>query len=128
MTQILIDTDILIDISNNDETAKSRLLQESKTSVLMISTITVMELLVGCRNKSELNSMEQFLAQFQVLKLNSLISDRATMLLEEYVLSHGLLIADALIAATAIEHQIPLLSKNQRDFRFIQQLDLLSYP
>ena len=128
MTQILIDTDILIDISNNNETAKSRLLQESQTSVLMISTITVMELMVGCRNKSELNSLEQFLAQFQVLKLNSLISDRATMLLQEYVLSHGLLIADALIAATAIEHQIPLLSKNQRDFRFIQQLDLLSYP
>ena len=52
MTQIIIDTDILIDISNNDETAKSRLLQESQTSVLMISTITVMELMVGCRNKS----------------------------------------------------------------------------
>jgi hypothetical protein len=45
-----------------------------------------------------------------------------------YCLSHGLLIADALIAATAIALNLPLLSKNQRDYRFIEGLNLLSYP
>jgi len=87
-----------------------------------------MELVVGCRNKSELQVLNRFLSQFQVLTLTSQISDRATQLLQEYFLSHGLLIADALIAATAIEHQMSLLSKNQRDFRFIQELTLLAYP
>ena len=48
--------------------------------------------------------------------------------MRSYYLSHGLLIADALIAATAIENQIPLLSKNQRDYRFISELNLLKYP
>ncbi|GAB4159030.1 MAG: hypothetical protein Fur0046_38490 [Cyanobacteria bacterium J069] len=56
------------------------------------------------------------------------VGDRATQLLQDYFLSHGLLIPDALIAATAIEHQIPLLTKNQRDFRFISDLTLLPYP
>jgi hypothetical protein len=36
-------------------------------------------------------------------------------------------IADALIAATAIVIDAPLLSKNQRDYRFIQGLNLLPY-
>ncbi|WP_416673610.1 type II toxin-antitoxin system VapC family toxin [Egbenema bharatensis] len=87
-----------------------------------------MELIVGCRNKSELQTLNRFLAQFQVLILTNQISDRATQLLQDYFLSYGLLIADALIAATAIENQVPLLSKNQRDFRFIQELNLLTYP
>lgn len=128
MAQLLIDTDILIDVANDDATATSRLTYESQTSILAVSTITVMELTVGCRNKAELEALTRFLAQFQVLTLTSQISDRATQLLQDYFLSHGLLIADSLVAGTAIESQIPLLSKNQRDFRFIQALDLLSYP
>jgi predicted nucleic acid-binding protein len=128
MTQILVDTDILIDVANNDAIAKARLTSESQTSVLAVSTVTVMELIVGCRNKSELQTLNRFLSQFQILTLTSQISDRATQLLQDYYLSHGLLIADALIAATAIENQIALLSKNQRDFHFIQELHLLPYP
>jgi predicted nucleic acid-binding protein len=128
MTQILVDTDILIDVANNDAIAKARLTSESQTSVLAIGTITIMELIVGCRNKTELQSLNRFLSQFQILTLTSHISERATQLLQDYYLSHRLLIADALIAATAIENQIALLSKNQRDFRFIQELNLLPYP
>lgn len=71
-----------------------------------------MELTVGCRNKIELQALNRFLAQFQVLTLTSQSSEMATQLLQEYFLNHGLLIADALIAATAIGNQISLLSKN----------------
>ncbi len=49
-------------------------------------------------------------------------------LLREFRSSHGLLIADALIAATAIVEDVPFISKNQRDYRFIDELDLLPYP
>jgi len=38
------------------------------------------------------------------------------------------LIADAFIAATAITSQKPLISKNQKDYRFIEELTLLPYP
>ena len=55
------------------------------------------------------------------------ISIKVEQLVRIYYLSHGLVIADALIAGTAIEFQIPLLSKNQRDYCFIQDLNLLPY-
>ncbi|AMJ66972.1 hypothetical protein AXW84_17195 [Hymenobacter sp. PAMC 26628] len=48
--------------------------------------------------------------------------------LTAFSLSKGLRLADALIAATALHHAAPLLSKNQRDFRFIPGLKLLPYP
>lgn len=111
MSRILVNTDILIDVANNDATAKARLTAESQNATLAVSTITVMELVVGCRNKSELQILNRFLSQFQIFTLTNTISDRATELLQTYFLSHGLLIADALIAATAIENKIPLISK-----------------
>lgn len=128
MSYLLIDTDILIDVANNDLTAKTRLASEFQNSSLAISTLTVMELIVGCRNKSELQTLNRFLSQFYVFTIEENIGYRAVELLQNYFLSHGLLIADALISATAIENNIPLLSKNQRDFRFITELNLLSYP
>jgi predicted nucleic acid-binding protein len=49
-------------------------------------------------------------------------------ILRQYRLSHGFLIPDALIAATAIAVDEPLISKDQSDYRFIENLRLLAYP
>jgi hypothetical protein len=87
-----------------------------------------MELMIGCRDKAELRTVEHFLQRFQTIKLNETISDVAVDLLRRYRLSHGLLIADALIAATAMSLDKPLVTKNQRDYRFITGLRLLAYP
>ncbi len=87
-----------------------------------------MELIVGCRNKTELQNLDKFLRHYELIPINESISKKAVKLVETYRLSHGLLIPDALIAATAIALNIPLLSKNQKDYRFIPQLNLLVYP
>lgn len=87
-----------------------------------------MELIVGCANKVELQTLEKFIQQFDVIRIDQSISDKAVELLRLYRLSHGLLIADRLIAATAIVWEYPFITKNQRDYRFIQNLNLLPYP
>ncbi len=87
-----------------------------------------MELIIGCRNKTELKDLEKFLNRYQMLKVTDQISDRVVDLLEQYFLSQGLLIADELIAATALAYNEGLITKNQRDFRFIVGLNLLPYP
>ncbi len=127
MVKILVDTDLLIDLANNDLVTKTRLVTESQRAILTISVITQIELIIGCRNKKELEALNKFLLQFQILQLSENISIKAEQLVRIYYLSHGLVIADALIAGTAIEFQIPLLSKNQRDYCFIQDLNLLPY-
>ena len=125
---IVVDTDVLIDAGHGISEAVTCLEQVEQHAKLAISSITQMELIVGCRNKTELRSLEHFLSRFQVLGLNEQISDAAVDLLRRYRLSHGLLIADALIAATALSSGIPFVSKNERDYRFIAGLRLLPYP
>ena len=124
----IIDTDILIDIGRGDHTAITYLAHLETEVELAISVITEMELIIGCQNKQELRSIERFLKRFEILKLNEQISSEAVELLRVYRLSHGLLIADAIIAATALVYQLPFISKNQKDYRFIEQLNLVSYP
>ena len=128
MAFTIVDTDILIDVARGDSDAIARLQGLQQQSALAVSAVTQMELIVGCRNKTELHALEIFLRRFQPLKITDQISDRAVGLLEQYRLSHGLLIADTPIAATALEHNEPFITKNQRDFRFIAGLNLLPYP
>lgn len=124
---IIVDTDILIDAGRGDQKAIDRLNQLEMESIVAITVVTEMELIVGCRNQEELKKLELFLNRYQKITLTANISERAIGLLKKFRLSHGLLIADALIAATALENSMKLISKNQRHFRYINELDLLSY-
>jgi predicted nucleic acid-binding protein len=125
---IIVDTDILIDVARGDTTAIACLHRIEQQFQLATSAVTQMELIVGCRNKVELQELEKFLQHFQILKLTEQITDKAVNLLGQYRLSHGLLIADALIAATALEYDEAFITKNQRDYRFIPSLKLQPYP
>jgi predicted nucleic acid-binding protein len=124
---VVIDTDVLIDVSHNNDKAICYLENLETDYQLVISLITQMELMVGCRNKQELAVLDRFLKRFTVIKLNESISNIAVDLLREYRLSHVLLIPDALIASTALYLNMDLATKNQRDYRFIENLKLLPY-
>ena len=99
---IIVDTDILIDAGRNVNEALNCLQQIEQRLPAAVIRVTPMELIIGCRNKDELNSLEQFLNRFHIIRLNEQTSDTAIDFLKRYRLSHGLLIADALIATTAI--------------------------
>jgi predicted nucleic acid-binding protein len=124
----IVDTDILIDAARSIAGAMECLTRIQQHSVAAVSVITRMELLVGCRNKMEQRHAERFIERFHLLKLTESVSDTAVVLLQQYRLRYGLAIPDALIAATALTVNQPLISKNQRDYRFIKGLQLLPYP
>lgn len=98
----VVDTDILIDAGRGVQVAVNCLQNLKASSGLAISIVTQMELMVGCANKAELQTLENFLKQFYIIKIDEAVSDTAVDLLRSYRLSHNLLIADSLIAATAI--------------------------
>jgi predicted nucleic acid-binding protein len=125
---ILVDSDVLIDVGREVEEAISCLDSIERHSSPAISAVTQMELIVGCRTKTELRKLDRFLLRFQVVPISETISDRSVDLLHRYRLSHGLLIADAIIAGTALTLGSPFVTKNQRDYRFIDKLQLLPYP
>ncbi|MDQ3131040.1 MAG: PIN domain-containing protein [Acidobacteriota bacterium] len=53
------------------------------------------------------------------------ISELAIELIDRYSNSHGLLFADALIAATALENDLRVVTYNIDDFKFIGGLKYL---
>ncbi len=124
----IIGTDILIDVGRGIQEAVDLLKKIQSKNALAISIITQLELMIGCRNKSEIRKLDKFIKQFQIIKLNETISEKAVELIHIYRLSHDLLIADGLIAATALTLKLPFISKNQGDYKFISGLNLLPYP
>ena len=73
---IIIDTDVLIDAGRGVDVAVACLQHVEQQSASGVSIITEMELIVGCRNKAELRTVERFLSRFQVIKVNEAISER----------------------------------------------------
>lgn len=71
----LFDTDVLIDALRGDETAIRRLVQ-SEADGLAISAITRMELVVGCRDRREINALYHFLRRFETVHVTVPVSAR----------------------------------------------------
>ena len=61
---------------------------------------------------AELKNLQADLTLWQVttLPITKAISERAVRLVEEHFLAHHLQLADALIAATAIEHKLVIVT------------------
>jgi len=91
-----------------------------------ISIVTYMELLQGVKNKSELKNIKKFLhdCSFGVLPVTENIGLRASIYMEEYVLSSGMCMGDALVAAAAADSQLTLVTANARHFKQIKDITL----
>jgi len=88
---------------------------------MKICAVTDMEVSQGIRNKAELRAYEKLLQELriQIVDLNEEISVKARLWVRSYGLSHGLYLADALIAATASVQGHQLISFNIKDFQFL---------
>lgn len=128
MKYVIIDTDILIDFTKGETDSLNTLNRLNKDYELLISVMTKFEILVGARNKNEFKDLERFISTYHLVDFTSSITSEATNLLRKYRLSHGLLVADSLIASTALVLNCPMITKNQKDFKFISGLELIKYP
>ncbi len=122
---ILIDSDVLIDASRHRGTTLVELRAREQTRLLAISGVSRLELIAGCPTRRECHRMETFLRQFHIVHVSTTIEEKAFRLLVKYRHSHGLAVPDALIAATALIAKTPFLTRNLRDFRFIDRLNLI---
>jgi len=118
----LIDSNVLIDVSRGNAAYI-----DSLPEPWALSQVTAMELIVGARDKRDLATLDNFLALYPVVPLSDSIGTGAYRLLKTYAKSHGLHVFDSLVAATAIENTLTLVTLNRKHYQMIEGL-LLEVP
>ncbi len=123
---MLVDTDVLIWHLRGLPKATQRI---DKLASLTISAITYLELLQGMRNQAEMIAVQKSLERRHTerLPITPAITERAIELMQRLVLSHGLQLGDALIAATALQHKLALLTANTKHFAPIDGLNVETF-
>lgn len=131
-TQIICDTSFLIDLQRErlqgkEDGAAAQFLGQHQKATLAISAITVGEFAEGFPRTDD-HSFSAWMRMFEIVPIDqktALVYGLITRQLRE----KGLLIGtnDLWIAATAMRHDSPLVTRNRTDFARIRNLDVLAY-
>ena len=116
---ILLDSDVLIDLLRTYPPATAWFNALHEDEELVLSGYVVMELIQGCRNKAEQESVRRELGVYGVIWLSPTDCDKALEVFAAYRLSHNAGLLDVLIGQTAVSLGVPLHTFNQRHYSFI---------
>jgi len=121
-TALLVDTDVLIDYLRGIRPARALL--DADRFDFYYSSQTRKELLSkpGLTD-SVRREIQALLRRLRVVLIDDSIAGKYWSLLKKYE-SQGLRQADAIIAATAWQKRLPLLTRNHRHFRFVDEIEL----
>ncbi|HMU13634.1 MAG TPA: PIN domain-containing protein [Flavobacteriales bacterium] len=124
MEAVLIDTSVLIGRFRRESRAMAAMERIVGAQFCLCDAI-IAEVLAGTRNKAEfaLTKRELF-EQFHLLPLTMEVSQRFRSILDGLELGRDIHFADQLIAATAMAHDVPLLTLNKKHFTPIKGLKL----
>lgn len=129
----VLDTSFVVDVIRGHEKA-GRLFRilEQESAVLGVSAATAYELFTGVARSetpgSEERKVEQFIESLALLPFE-LPTARIAGLLASQLTKRGsaLGVVDLFIAATALEHGEPLVTRDRKDYERVPGLKLLSY-
>lgn len=114
---ILIDTDVLIDFLRGYDEAMSLVAVNSER--IVVSSIVVAEFYAGVRGGAdgvEQGVLERLLGLFRVVPVSSGIARLGGLYKRDYGKSHGVGLADAIVAATATIEEAELTTLNVKHY------------
>ena len=117
MAEILLDSDVIIAWLRGLHPF-ARLIPDllKKGEMLTWTPVSVAEIFAGVRKGEEKQVEENLFVVLETLLLSAEIGQKAGHYLKAYSRSHGVELADALIAATAHFNRIPLWTLNKRHY------------
>lgn len=116
----LLDTDVLIDFLRGYSNAVDFVAANSHKIIL--SSIVVAELYAGVKGVTEQTALDNFVSLFTVLPITSGIAKMGGLYKRDYGRSHGVGLADAIIAATCESENAVLKTLNVKHYPMIKGL------
>jgi predicted nucleic acid-binding protein len=120
---VIVHTDVCAQLAYGNEQALQFF--ENPPVEIRLATATYLALLSGAEDESQLRRLGHFVQPYAVLSLGPMASSRSVELMMANAVATGLNPLDALIAATALAHEIPLVAMDTRPFRNVAELSVL---
>lgn len=117
--KFLINTDVLVDFLRGFPVAIEYIKTHSED--IIISAISVAELYAGVKD-SEREQLDALISLFEVIPITQEIAVTGGLLKQQYFKSHGVGLADAIIAATSNNLNVTLKTLNIRHFPMLKGL------
>ena len=111
---LLLDTDVLVDFLRGYEKAVE--LVNRHSAGILLSSIVVAELYAGVKGATELQVLDNLVSLFPVVPVNAEIARAGGLYRGDYGKSHGVGLADALLAATAEAENAMLLTLDVKHY------------
>lgn len=117
---ILLDTDVLIDFLRGNDKAISFI--DELSPHIVLSPIVIAELYAGVKGTNELTVLDNFVSLFRVVPIDSEIAKAGGLYKRDFGKSHGVGLADAILAATADKENAELKTLNVKHYPMIKGL------
>lgn len=78
----------------------------------VVDATVYIECVQGSKSNREKREVKNYLDNFSLILISEKVSARAIALIEQYSNTHGLILADAQIAAVCLEHNLTLITYN----------------
>lgn len=124
---MVIDTSIFIDYLRAKNKANTRLYKLPDDSVIYVSSVTLYELYMGATNSKKWLDIQVLTDDIPVLPFSQEIAEKAAIIFHELKNANKLIeFRDIFIAATAIVHHFPILTRNSKHFKRIDGLAVIT--
>jgi hypothetical protein len=120
-TKFLADTDVLVDFLRGYDDAVRFV--GSHATEIALSAISAAELYAGCRSDQELDRLDEFIDIFEVIPVTQAIAKKGGRYKGFYHKSHGVGLADGIIAATAVLHNFKLKTLNTKHYPMLKSIN-----
>ncbi|MFH1524943.1 MAG: type II toxin-antitoxin system VapC family toxin [Chloroflexota bacterium] len=117
---ILLDTDVLVDFFRGH--SKAVAFVNAHSAWIILSSIVVAELYAGVKGDAEQAALENFVSLFRVVPVSAEIAKAGGLYKRDYGKSHGVGLADAILAATAEAENAELQTLNTKHYPMLKGL------
>ena len=117
---ILLDTDVLVDFLRGH--SKAVAFVNAHSARIILSSLVVAELYAGVKGEAEQAALDSFVSLFHVVPVSAEIAKAGGLYRRDYGKSHGVGLADAILAATAEAENAKLKTLNRKHYPMLKGL------